>query len=236
MKIGAEDPKKVGALIALMGAAGVMFYVNSGSDAPEPSVSSPAPAAVTAPAIPAARPAATKSGRNISRRIAGDAFKPRIGVTPEEGADLARIDPTLRFDLLAKVQKTEREGGVRNLFQFAAAPPPPPDPVKKGPGGVIIKPGAPGSPGNPVTAAAPTGPPKPPPPPPIPLKFYGFSEPRSAGAKRAFFLEGEDIYVGGEGELINKRYKVIRISPGSVVMEDTQFKHQQTLVIQQEVG
>ena len=37
------------------------------------------------------------------------------------------------------------------------------------------------------------------------------------------------------GELVKKRYKVVRIGVNSVVVEDTQFKnHQQTLVLQQE--
>ena len=80
---------------------------------------------------------------------------------------------------------------------------------------------------------------KPPPPPvatapvkpqapPIPLKFYGFTAAR-AGLKRAFFLEGEDVYVANEGDIVKKRYKVVRVNLNSVVMEDTEYKQQQTL-------
>ena len=47
--------------------------------------------------------------------------------------------------------------------------------------------------------------------------------------KRAFFLENEDVFVANEGEVVKKRYKVVRISLNSVVMEDTEFKQQQTL-------
>jgi hypothetical protein len=241
VNVGAEDRKKVGILVALMVAAGVLFYINSGSDSPAPSAgnASAAVRSTDTPSIPPLTPvAATKStGRKISRRIAGDEFKPSLKVKPEDAADLARIDPTLRLDLLAKVQGVERTGNGRNLFQFGAAPPPPADPapsVKVVPG---AKPGTPGSAAAEAAAAAkPAGPPPAPQAPPIPLKFYGFTEPRTAGTKRAFFLEGEDIHVASEGDTIKKRYKVIRISPGSVVMEDTQFKQQQTLVIQQEVG
>jgi len=240
MKLGAEDPKKVGALVVLMLGAGVAFYVNSGSDgSPTPSSgSASAPIPVSAPAIAPTTPARTGSGspgRTISRRIRGDEFKPTLRIRPEDAPDLAKIDPTLRLDLLAKVQAVERGAGGRNLFQFGAAPPPP---EAKPVPGVKIVPGAKGAAAAAANAAPakPAGPPPPPTAPPIPLKFYGYSEPRISGAKRAFFLEGEDIFVGGEGEVINKRYKVIRISPGSVVMEDTQFKQQQTLVIQQEAG
>ena len=85
--------------------------------------------------------------------------------------------------------------------------------------------------GVPVIAPQPTGaPPAPvkPQAPPIPLKFYGFAGAR-AGVKRAFFLENEDVFVANEGEVVKKRYKVVRISLNSVVMEDTEFKQQQTL-------
>jgi hypothetical protein len=239
VKVGAEDPKKLGILVALMGAAGIIFYINSGTDAPAASVGNAAAAIPAAtPSTPLTSPgqaAAKSTGRKVSRRISGDEFKPSLRIRPEDAPDLANLDPTLRTDLLAKVQGVERTAGGRNLFQFGAAPPPPAPETPK----VKVVPGAkPGTTpdGTTAEAAKPAGPPPPPQAPPIPLKFYGFSEPRAAGAKRAFFLEGEEIYVGGEGELINKRYKVIRISPGSVVMEDTQFKQQQTLVIQQEAG
>ena len=86
--------------------------------------------------------------------------------------------------------------------------------------------------------------PKPPPPvvaqkpiaPPIPLKFYGFTSAPRGGSKRAFFLDGDEIVVAGEGELIKRRYKVIRIGLANVTMEDTQFQQQQTLPIVSEVG
>ena len=50
-----------------------------------------------------------------------------------------------------------------------------------------------------------------------------------AGVKRAFFLENEDVFVANEGEAIKKRYKVVRVNMNSVVMEDLEFKQEQTL-------
>jgi len=85
-------------------------------------------------------------------------------------------------------------------------------------------------------------PPPPPPPdpkaPPIPLKFYGFVNPSKADTKRAFFLSGEDIIIAGEGDMVNKRYKIIRIGVNSAVVEDTQFKsnNQQTLPLEAEMA
>lgn len=238
MKLGAE-PKKVAILVALMGAAGFLLYQNA-QEGGEVRVASTgqaeAPPTGAAPAL-AAAPGASP-GRRIARRgrERGESFSPKIGFDRnEERPDLNRIDPTLRFDLLAKVQAIGRASGGRNLFQFSTPPPPPPPPAPK----VTIKPGSPGQvaqaggngqPGQPGEAAKPVKPP----PPPIPLKFYGFSEPRGSGARRAFFLEGEDIFVAAEGELVKKRYRVIRISGNSVLMEDVEHKHQQMIQIQQD--
>ena len=39
----------------------------------------------------------------------------------------------------------------------------------------------------------------------------------------------DDIFVAAEGDLIKKRYKVVRIGASSVEVEDTQFNHTQML-------
>ena len=85
----------------------------------------------------------------------------------------------------------------------------------------------------PRTAAEPAPEPK---APPIPLKFYGFVNKTKVGDKRAFFLDGEDIVIAGEGDMIKKRYKIVRIGVNSAVVEDTEFKtnNQQTLPLEAE--
>jgi hypothetical protein len=85
---------------------------------------------------------------------------------------------------------------------------------------------------------APVVPPKPVIP-PIPLKFYGYVS-ESGGvipgaAKRAFFLDGEDIVVAGENDVIRNRFKIIRIGVNSAVVEDTTNKNQQTLPLIEEL-
>ena len=63
--------------------------------------------------------------------------------------------------------------------------------------------------------------PTPPPAPPIPLKFYGFAS-RPGEPKKIFLksMTGEDVFVAGEGEIVDRRYKVIHISPTSVSIQD----------------
>jgi hypothetical protein len=141
---------------------------------------------------------------------------------PSEQPDPATIDPTLRLDVLAKLNQVSVEGGRRNLFEFSTPPPKDPDPK------VVLTEAKPASvkpaeaPKTPVASVKP-------PPPPIPLKFYGYTNPVKQGVKRAFFLDGEDIVVATEGDLIKRRYKVIKIGLSSVVVEDIEHKHQQTL-------
>jgi hypothetical protein len=116
------------------------------------------------------------------------------------------LDPTLRLDLLAAVEQTQYRGNGRNIFVSQAEAIPEP----KGSG---------------VTDHAKTEAshgwdlPQMQPPPPIPLRFYGFaSEPGEP--KRIFLSLGEDVFVAGEGEIVDRRYKVIRISPNSVEIQD----------------
>lgn len=229
MKIGAE-PKKVALLGGLLTAAGVLFYINvfSGTDVPS------SPPATAQPAVPGPVRAASKAPPppNIRRARTGirgamEEFKPSF-----KGLDATGVDPTLRLDLLARVQSVSLEGGGRSLFTFAAAPAPAPKPalaakvVPKTPEQIRQDQAA--------EQARLNAPPPKPQAPPITLKFFGYSTPRRDGQKRAFFLDGEDIIVAAEGETIKRRYKVVRISNTSVVMEDTEFKSQQTLAIQQE--
>jgi hypothetical protein len=57
--------------------------------------------------------------------------------------------------------------------------------------------------------------------PPIPLKFFGFAS--QPGEPKKIFLEtatGEDIWIAGEGEIVDRRYKVVHISNTSVEIQD----------------
>jgi hypothetical protein len=79
--------------------------------------------------------------------------------------------------------------------------------------------------------------PETPKPPPIPLKFYGYIGPSNQPVRRAFFIEGEDIHVVSEGEVVKRRYKIVRIGVNSVVVEDTENPgNQQTLPLEEQQG
>ncbi len=130
----------------------------------------------------------------------------KAGAKPAKKAHVESLDPTLRLDLLANSEQTLYEGNGRNIF------------VSQREDVVIQKPIAPGNTDSPQETHIYT-----PPPiqaaPPIPLKFYGFAS--SPGEpKRIFLKNGEDVFVAGEGEIVDRRYKVIRISTNSVEIQD----------------
>ncbi len=165
----------------------------------------------------------------VNRRGEAPVQEVKLSMKPAEGADLSKIDPTIKLELLARLQKLPLEGGERNLFDFGAAP----APLKPPPAVAPIKPAAPAV----AVDATPEAPLKPvtPPPPPIPLKFYGFVNGSVGSSRTAFFLEGDEIYVAGENDLVHNRYKIIRIGVNSAVVEDTTNKNQQTLPLVEEL-
>jgi len=115
------------------------------------------------------------------------------------------LDPTLRLDLLASAEQTQYTGSGRNIFVSQAEPPPIPIPGSSG---------ATDKPKDPVWT-----PPAPAADQPIPLKFFGFAS-KVGEPKKVFLSQGEDVFVAGEGEIVNRRYKVVRITPTSVEMQD----------------
>lgn len=132
-------------------------------------------------------------------------------VSSQKGAKKApkveNLDPTLRLDLLATSEKTEYQGNGRNIFVSQAEDVQIPHPVASGhtdqqagetPGWHL--------PPQPAQQ-------------PIPLKFYGFAS--SPGEPKKIFLKnGDDVFVAGEGEIVDRRYKVIRITNTSVEIQD----------------
>ena len=233
MTAGTNDKRKVIALGVLGAVALYMVWANllSGPDVPRRQVpvaqrqseSAHMPEIAVPASTPVERPAPQRP-RNARR---SDEFLPvYLARKPEDRPDPNTIDPTLKLELLAKVASVEPAGGTRNLFQISATPPPPPPKPGDKPKGpepvVFVKYG-------PEAPKPPAPPPPPPPPPPITLKFYGFSTVRADGRKTAYFLDNDEILLAAEGDVLKRRYKVVRISPTQVIMLDTETKHEQPL-------
>lgn len=226
MNFGA-DRKKILILSGLGAVAVYVLWTNVFSGGETSSANTHAHVVAAAPGT-VLQPNAADTRRVLSRRGAqhrGGEFNPDI--VPGK-ADPNNVDPTLRLDLLAKVQGVDVDStGQRNIFTFGDVPKPPdPNPLPHVAG---IKLDGKGHP-IPPTPPGPATPPPPPGPPPITLKYYGFATPRSNGRKRAFFLDGEDIILAGEGDMVKRRYKLVKIGVNSVTFEDTQFNNNQQTV------
>lgn len=221
MKVGTFNKRNTIALIVLGGGALYSLYTNV--------LSSPGPTTVPVATAPAAAPAPTEpdDGPTPRARARSEEWHPVVHAkNKEDQVDTSKIDPTLRLDLLAKVQASKPAGGDRNLFEFGAekpkvaALPAHAEPIIQvatmGP-----KPLPPPPP--------PPGPPQPPPLPPLDAKYYGFATPSHAGRRRGFFMEGEDILIRAEGEMLVGRYKIVKLDAASVVVEDLDSKRMRTL-------
>jgi hypothetical protein len=222
MKLGAE-PKKVAILAALLAIAAYFFWQNLSESQPAAAPSRPRPAASAGPkAAPVPASAAAAARPAAGRRE----FRPSL--VPRKDEDRSRIDPTLRLDLLAGIENVKFESAGRNLFEFGPVDIPKPKlPEPK----IVVNP-------QPkfIGPEPPPPPPAPPvkqPPPPIPLKFYGLALPVRGNGKRVFCLQGDEILTPSEGDLVQNRYRIVRITAASVLVEDIEHKHQQQIPIDQ---
>jgi hypothetical protein len=128
----------------------------------------------------------------------------------------ASLDPTLHPEWMAQAESLAYTGTGRNIFsQFSA--PPVIEQVK-----TPVRPGA-------QAAQVPQGPP---PPPPIDLKFFGY-EAHKDGTRKAFLLHGDDVFIASEGDIVDHRYRVLKINPFSVEIEDIPYHNAQPLPLTQ---
>jgi hypothetical protein len=130
-----------------------------------------------------------------------------------------RLDPTLDLRLLAETENTKYTGNGRNIFVAQQE--------------VIEKPVAPVKIPTDTGSLTPPPPPPPPPPPQIPLKFFGFAN-KPGEPKKAFLSSTDgDVFIAIEGEIVDRRYKVIHIGPMSVEIEDVLYNNRQNIPLTQ---
>jgi len=110
----------------------------------------------------------------------------------------------------------EKPNAGRNPFRFGVPPPPPTPP----------RPPAP--PPQPMTPPPPTVPQGPPPPPAIPLKFVGAVQ-LPTGKRIASLSDGKGVLMGAEGDVIDGRYRIVKIGVESIVMEYLDGRGRQTI-------
>jgi hypothetical protein len=124
-------------------------------------------------------------------------------------------NPALRLDLLEELKKFQYEGPRRNIFSSAplpvveTAPEFPPTPALSGP---VQLPG--------------------PPPLFVPVTFFGRITDKRSGATRAFFSEGDQVYVLGLGEILLSRFRLVQIGDTTAELEELGSGRRTTLTME----
>jgi hypothetical protein len=154
-------------------------------------------------ATPTQSAASAPAPKPATRRLASGKIVPIVE---------PRLDPTLDLNLLAQSEDIKYGGNGRNIF-VAGSVATIPTPKRNGATdrqATIIQ--------APVI----------PPPPPINLKFFGFAN-KPGEAKRIFLVQGEDVFIAGEGDIVDRRYRVVHISNTAVEMEDVLNNNKQSI-------
>jgi hypothetical protein len=107
--------------------------------------------------------------------------------------------PDVRLDALSQ-ERIKPSAAERNLFRFKSKPVPPP---------VTSASAA-------ATPLAPSGPPATPPLPPIPLKFIGVVVTTEKSQTYAVLRDDRGVYHGREGDIIEGRYRILKIGAESI--------------------
>jgi hypothetical protein len=165
------------------------------------------PSSSTAPT--AAQTSSTTAGtaKATVRRSASGKILPPV---------VARLDPTLDMKLLSQSEEIKYAGNGRNIFVAGSQP------IE-----VAKKTGA-----TDVDSATLHLPPPTPPPPPITLKFFGFAN-RPGETKKIFLSQENDVFIAAEGDIVDRRYRILHITPTSVEVEDVINNNRQSLPLTQ---
>ena len=206
MRLSNKDDRNkliAGSVFVLL-AAGVLYYdFHDSTPAPV------APVAVTAPVV------------SSSAKVPAVAVVPAGNAMGHAARNVGKastmLDPTLKMGPMLVTEALVYSGSGRNIFSMTSVP-------------VVVnipKPIAPARPKGPVMPLVqqPMGPP---PPPPIDLKFFGTAT-TANGQRRAFLLHGEDVFLASDGDVVQRRYKVVSIAANTIVVEDLTNNNRQTL-------
>ena len=126
----------------------------------------------------------------------------------------------VRLELLGET-RPELGEAERNLFRFQARPAP----------AAAAAPRSPEAAGPPTPAPPPVIVPSgPPPPPPIAMKFIGLVDAPTQAGRVAMLSDGRgNVFQGKEGDIIEGRYKVLKVSPDIVELSYLDGRGRQTI-------
>jgi hypothetical protein len=68
----------------------------------------------------------------------------------------------------------------------------------------------------------------------LPVKYFGYSSVPGSGERRAFFTNGEDVYIVGEGEVLLGQYRVLHIGNTTLDFEEISSKRRGSTALETE--
>ncbi len=209
-----------GLLLLLVGAA--VYNFMGGSDDASANVSR----TTAVKTQPSPVPPASLNAAAVSRRaeLANKNKQAVLRLKPVDPSNV--VDPTLKLALLDKVRSVKLVEGGRNLFESGA------EAVAQGPlpGLPKVEKMVPKPIVSDFVGPRPPGPKPPPPPVNIPLRYYGFVRPSLRGdGNRGYFMDGDNILMATEGDVLKSRFLVVALSPNTARVEDIQLKQGQDL-------
>ena len=137
------------------------------------------------------------------------------GAARASGSGAEVLAPEVHLESLER-QRPMPGDADRNLFRFKSRAAPPPAPA----GGRPVKP---------PTPPVPDGPQPTPQVPPIPLKFIGILEVPGQSQRVAVLSDPRGVYHGREGDIIEGRYRILRIGSESIELAYVDGRARQTL-------
>jgi len=152
----------------------------------------------------------------IYRNNRSPEIAPVVSQAAESFRPISVENPALRLDLLERLRKSQYQGSHRNIFSLSAPPAAPPPRA------------APPTP-PPVAAA---------PPPPeaqplvVPATFYGYVTDARTGTRRAFFMEGDNVFVLAIGEVLMGRFRLLQIGNNTAELEEMASGRRATLAME----
>ena len=153
-----------------------------------------------------------------------EAFRPadraRAAAAPARGTRAPAGSSTTVAPIALEALRTAPPDPIasgRNPFRFQQQS----APVEEGGGGGPVR-----EPSGPMVQAPP---PTPPGPPPIPLRFIGIVDETRRHLKLAVLSDGRNVFYGREGDIIEGRYRIVRIGLESIEMTHVDGRGQQTI-------
>jgi hypothetical protein len=212
VKLGSNNRKVVIGVSALFALALVMFarmiWISAGS-------TSAAPPLVSTTTFPVAGNKSTAAAQHRGHlKTSSDKKNAKTAGPPTPS-----LDPRLKLEQLELAENTEYAGTGRNIFQDQAEPviPKPVESPFKQKAQVNTPPQAPIIP----------------PPPPINLRYFGFANNAGSPVRKAFLSNGDDVFVAAEGDIVNRRYKILHINPSSIEIQDVLSNNTQSIPLSQ---